>query len=220
MSSYLSSLGYPFRERPAVFFFGVMILWAMLLALWAPVIGVIANLFLMGYMCAFFMKMVQQSALGEDGICLFPDFESFFETIVMPYIRCIVCCVVSLLPLIIFGNMTDWGDDDFPGYDLVLWGTLVFPILYLPAAFMRTAVLESFSGLSLRAWWRMCRRMPWAYLGLVLCFCTGGLVLYLLPSGYLLNFAMVPVQLYIICVLMNICGRFMLKHEDAMGWDE
>ena len=43
MSNYLSSLGYPFRERPMVFVFSVLIVWAMYLALWAPVLGWIAN---------------------------------------------------------------------------------------------------------------------------------------------------------------------------------
>lgn len=30
-----------------------------------------------------------------------------------------------------------------------------------------------------------------------------------------MDFAMVPVKLYVACVLMNMCGLFMLKHEFA-----
>ncbi|MFR4224139.1 MAG: hypothetical protein ACLT38_11380 [Akkermansia sp.] len=36
-----------------------------------------------------------------------------------------------------------------------------------------------------------------------------------LPSGFLMDFAMAPVKLYVACVLMNMCGLFMLKHEFA-----
>lgn len=65
MSNYLSSLGYPFRERPMVFVFSVLIVWAMYLALWAPVLGWIANFCFLGpFMCAFCMKMVRQSAMA------------------------------------------------------------------------------------------------------------------------------------------------------------
>ena len=43
MSDYLSSLGYPFRGRPMVFAFAVLIVWAMFLAAWAPLIGWIVS---------------------------------------------------------------------------------------------------------------------------------------------------------------------------------
>ena len=42
-----------------------------------------------------------------------------------------------------------------------------------------------------------------------------GWVILSLPSGFLMDFAMAPVKLYVACVLMNMCGLFMLKHEFA-----
>ncbi|WP_418392758.1 hypothetical protein, partial [Akkermansia sp.] len=92
MSDYLSSLGYPFRGRPMVFAFAVLIVWAMFLAAWAPLIGWIAIFcFLQPFMCAFFMKMVQRSAMGEEEICLFPELEEWLDDLMMPYIRLVMC---------------------------------------------------------------------------------------------------------------------------------
>lgn len=54
MSDYLSSLGYPFRGRPMVFVFSVMMVWGVFLAARDVLIGWIAAFcFLLPFMCAF-----------------------------------------------------------------------------------------------------------------------------------------------------------------------
>lgn len=211
MFSYLSSLGYPFRERPFVFFFSVVIVWAMHLALWAPVLGWIADFcFLAPFMCAFFMKIVRQSALGDDGICHFPEVENWLESFFLPYVRFIACVVVSFLPLFAYLNMTDWETAGF-----LFWFLVAVGLIYFPGAFMRTAVVESFDGLSPMGWWSLVKRAPLVYAGVVIA-CSAGLwVILSLPSGLLMDFAMAPVQLYITCVMMNVFGLFLLKHEFA-----
>ena len=157
-----------------VFAFAVLIVWAMFLAAWAPLIGWIAIFcFLQPFMCAFFMKMVQRSAMGEEEICLFPELEEWLDDLMMPYIRLVMCMAVSFLPLVIYLGVMDW-DMDSP----LIWLFIAAGAAYFPGVFMRTSVLESF-------------------------------------SGFLMDFAMAPVKLYVACVLMNMCGLFMLKHEFA-----
>lgn len=213
MSYYLSSLGYPFRGRPAVFVFGVVILWAMQLAEWAPAIGGIAIVFLAGYMCAFLMKMTQTSIMEDEDICAFPDFEGWIETIFLPYLRFLGCVLISLLPLLFY--LFFMGDD--PTWILLL---IAAAAVYFPLAFMRTAALESLSGVSPLAWGKIVRRIPLPYAGLALFFLAGLAVLTYFPEGFLVNLALAPVKLYILCVYMNVFGLFMRKHEEAMGWDE
>lgn len=209
MSDYLSSLGYPFRGRPMVFIFGVLIIWAMYLASWAPVIGWIANFcFLMPFMGVFFMKMVQQSSMGEEEICQFPEIDDWFDSLLMPFVQLIVCMVVSFLPLVFYLNAVDWEPEGS-----LIWLFIAVAAIYFPGIFVRTAVLESFSGISPLGWWQLVRKAPVAYAGLVGVFCAGLWVILILPTGPLTNFAMAPVKLYITCVLMNMGGRFMLKHE-------
>ena len=211
MSDYLSSLGYPFRGRPMVFAFAVLIVWAMFLAAWAPLIGWIAIFcFLQPFMCAFFMKMVQRSAMGEEEICLFPELEEWLDDLMMPYIRLVMCMAVSFLPLVIYLGVMDW-DMDSP----LIWLFIAAGAAYFPGVFMRTSVLESFFGLSPAGWWGLVRKAPLPYAGLLGAICAGGWVILSLPSGFLMDFAMAPVKLYVACVLRNMCGLFMLKHEFA-----
>lgn len=216
MSDYLSSLGYPFRGRPMVFVFAVLMIWAVLLASWVPLIGWIAVFcFLLPFMCAFFMKMVQQSAIGEEDICLFPEPDDWLDSLMLPVVRLVMCFVVSFLPLAVYVQAADW-DADGP----LFWLFLAAGAIYFPGVFMRTCVLESFSGLSPAGWWGLVRKAPLSYAGLLGAMYAGGGVILSLPSGLLTDFAMAPVKLYITCVLMNMCGLFLLKHEFSREEEE
>lgn len=216
MSNYLSSLGYPFRERPMVFVFGVFMIWAMNLASWAPVVGWIANFcFLWPFMCAFFMKMVRQSAMGEEGMCHFPELEGWLEPFFMPYIRFLACVIFSFLPLGIYLQAVDWDPEGF-----LPWFLFAVGAVYFPGAFMRTALLESFSGLSPAGWWELVRRAPLAYLGVVAASFAGWVIITILPGGFLMDYVTAPAILYVVCVLMNIFGLFLLKHEFADDEDD
>ena len=96
MSDYLSSLGYPFRGRPMVFVFSVMMVWGVFLAARDVLIGWIAAFcFLLPFMCAFFMKMVRQSAMGEEDICPFPELDEWLDSLMLPFVRLVVCIIVS-----------------------------------------------------------------------------------------------------------------------------
>lgn len=123
----------------------------------ASLIGLIANFcFLLPFMSVFFMKMVQQSAMGEEEICLFPELEDWLDSMMMPFIQLVACMVVSSLPLVIYLNVADW-DLDGP----LAWLFIAAGAVYFPGAFMRTAVLESFSGPSPVGWWMLVRRASW-----------------------------------------------------------
>lgn len=89
------------------------------------------------------MKMVQRSAMGEEEICLFPELEEWLDDLMMPYIRLVMCMAVSFLPLVIYLGVMDW-DMDSP----LIWLFIAAGAAYFPGVFMRTSVLESFSGLS------------------------------------------------------------------------
>lgn len=161
MSDYLSSLGYPFRGRPMVFVFSVMMVWGVFLA---------ARDVLIGWIAAF---------------CF-------------------------LLPFAVYAHTAAWAADT-----TLAWLFLAAGVIYFPGVFMRTSVRERFSGLSPVGWWGLVRRAPFSYAGLLGAICAGGWIILNLPSGPLMDFAMVPVKLYVACVLMNMCGLFMLKHEFA-----
>ena len=168
-----------------VFVFSVIMVWGMFLAARDVLIGWIAAFcFLLPFMCAFFMKMVRQSAMGEEDICPFPELDEWLDSLMLPFVR-------------------------------LAWLFLAAGVIYFPGVFMRTSVRERFSGLSPVGWWGLVRRAPFSYAGLLGAICAGGWIILNLPSGPLMDFAMAPVKLYVACVLMNMCGLFMLKHEFA-----
>ena len=112
MSDYLSSLGYPFRGRPMVFVFSVMMVWGVFLAARDVLIGWIAAFcFLLPFMCAFFMKMVRQSAMGEEDICPFPELDEWLVSLMLPFVRLVVCIIVSFLPFAVYAHTAAWAAD-------------------------------------------------------------------------------------------------------------
>ena len=113
MSDYLSSLGYPFRVRPMVFVFSVMMVWGVFLAARDVLIGWIAAFcFLLPFMCAFFMKMVRQSAMGEEDICPFPELDEWLVSLMLPFVRLVVCIIVSFLRVCAYCGL---GGGYYPG---------------------------------------------------------------------------------------------------------
>lgn len=97
---------------------------------------------------------------------------------------------------------------------------MIAGIIYFPGIFMRTALMDSFDGLSPSGWWDLVRKAPMTYLGLVLGVLAGAVIVAYLPSGILMTFFSLAVMLYITCVLMNAFGLFLLKHEFAEEEDD
>ena len=67
MSDYLSSLGYPFRGRPMVFVFSVMMVWGVFLAARDVLIGWIAALFPAAFHVRLFHENGEAVRLGRRG---------------------------------------------------------------------------------------------------------------------------------------------------------
>ena len=211
MSDYLSSLGYPFRGRPMVFVFSVMMVWGVFLAARDVLIGWIAAFcFLLPFMCAFFMKMVRQSAMGEEDICPFPELDEWLDSLMLPFVRLVVCIIVSFLPFAVYAHTAAWAADTTPGVAVPGGG----------CDLLSRCIHENLrSGTFFRSFSRGLvgagQKGSFSYAGLLGAICAGGWIILNLPSGPLMDFAMVPVKLYVACVLMNMCGLFMLKHGFA-----
>ncbi len=157
------------------------------------------------------MKMVRQSGPWEKRISApFLNWMNGLTPSCCLFVRLVVCIIVSFLPFAVYAHTAAWAADT-----TLAWLFLAAGVIYFPGVFMRTSVRERFSGLSPVGWWGLVRRAPFSYAGLLGAICAGGWIILNLPSGPLMDFAMVPVKLYVACVLMNMCGLFMLKHEFA-----
>lgn len=82
------------------------------------------------YLVCHFMKMLRDSILDiEEGITSFPDFTSFTESIILPWIRLFGCIFICHLPALCAKYFFDL---DSTGITIaLLLGAYYFPIAYM-----------------------------------------------------------------------------------------
>ncbi len=223
MTYYLSALGYPFRGGCAKFVIAVLMLWMMSLVQFAPLLGPLALFIIIGFLCCYGMKMVQISATDNQDMCAFPDWTSPMENIFWPLFRSFACLVICSFPLWLYHLIGVKSE-------VAAYAALLLCVIYFPVAYMRTAALESISGINVKPCFNVMRRAPFAYGGVVLFFIAvvflSGLFSYWMrvEEGYgmkmLSQILCQVVDFYLFCVCMNVFGLFMRKHEHIMGWGE
>ncbi len=229
MRYYLSAFAYPFRGGCAKFVMAVMMLWMMTMVQFAPMVGPLAVFFIMGFLCCYGMKMVQMSATDNQDMCAFPDWTSPVENFFWPIFRTLACLVICSFPLWLYHLIGV--KSEVAAYAAGLIG-----VAYFPVAYMRTAALESISGINVKPCFNVIRRAPFAYGGVVLFFIANGMVSHLfshLMGVDMMGNGMIVtlkyglrqmlcqvVDFYLLCVCLNVFGLFMSKHENIMGWGE
>ena len=98
-------------------------------------------------MCAFFMKMVRQSAMGEEDICPFPELDEWLDSLMLPFVRLAVCIIVSFLPSAVYAHTAAWAADT-----TLAWLFLAAGVIYFPGVFMKGSLFLC------RVAWRHMRR--------------------------------------------------------------
>ncbi len=203
MKDYLTALGYPFRGH------GRIITIISIILCWVSVFG--GAIILTSYFTVFFMKMVQSSGMGEDDLCDFPSpYEGWIDSIILPYFR------ISALILVSFGPCALAVWQEWPDATVFILGLLGY--LYFPMAFLRVALTESFHGMSPIGWWQSVSEIPWPYAKLTAFSTLVITICAILPEFYPAVFISRPIQFILICISMNILGKFYRKHEDAFAW--
>lgn len=83
--------------------------------------------------------MVRQSAMGEEDICPFPKLDEWLDSLMLPFVRLVVCIIVSFLPFAVYVHTAAWAADT-----PLAWLFLAAGVIYFPGVFMRTSVRERF----------------------------------------------------------------------------
>ncbi len=174
------------------------------------------------------MKIVQMSATDDQDMCAFPDWTSPIDNIFWPLFRTLACLVICSFPLWVYHVI---GAENMVLFTLAQ----IIAVAYFPVAYMRTAALESISGINVKPCFNVIRRAPFAYGGVVLFFIAIGSVSHLFSHlmGVDMGFGLIVtlkyglrqmlcqvVDFYLFCVCLNVFGLFMRKHENIMGWVE
>lgn len=212
MKEYFPALAYPFRDRGYVTsMIAVIILFIPVITSYALMLGKVANVIIYGYLFCFFMKMVLESSNGNDTICDFPPFESYMESMVLPFFRVTVLTLICFFPGTLSDNL-EWKES-------TTWMLYIAGFLYFPLAFMRVSIMESITAISPIQIFRTFLKIPIPCILLSL-FSAMVMVISTLASetSILINIVLVPVHFYMFSVLMNIMGRFFRNYEDAFDF--
>lgn len=212
MKEYFPALAYPFRNSGYVTsMIAVIILFIPAITSYSLMIGKIASVIIYGYLFCFFMKMVLESSNGNDAICDFPHFESYMESMVLPFFRVTVLTLICFFPGALSTHL-EWEES-------TTWLLYTAGFLYFPLAFMRLSIMESITAISPIQIFRTFLKIPVPCILLSL-FSAMVMVIYNWKSetSIIINIALVPVHFYILSVLMNIMGRFFRNYEDAFDF--
>jgi len=111
------------------------------LLMFAPVIGVLAQLFLFGYFCAIYFQVIESSATGGAEAPYFPETAHLADDIILPMFRVIAVWLVCFGPTLAYAV---FGDPESP----LLLVVLAAGVVYFPMAMLGVAVLGYFGALS------------------------------------------------------------------------
>ncbi|MFP6858037.1 MAG: hypothetical protein VCA73_12230 [Roseibacillus sp.] len=114
------------------------------LASWAPILGLLAVIFLAGYMCAVYFEIIQSTATGSAEAPNFPETSNIMEDLLSPMIQVIAVLFVSFGPWLLFAVFAD-----VENYQpLVFFGLLGWGIVYFPMAMLAVVTLGTLGAMS------------------------------------------------------------------------
>jgi hypothetical protein len=170
-----------------------------------------------GYLFAFMQGIVMSSINGEESIPAWPEFSSFYDDMVLPFLRFSAILIISVGPG--FMIMATTGSILF-GLFVILLG-----LLCLPMALLAVALADSLSGLNPLLLFSSISKIPGQYLvtcGVLLAIVgartLAELVLGTLPIPLLPTIVGTSVALYGLTVEMRILGLLYYTNERALGW--
>ena len=153
-------------------------------------LGFLIQLFVGGYIAAYFFKIVTETSRGNLEPADWPEFNNLFDDIIKPFFNLMGTYVFCALPTLIvawnsFGaiagsmgnNGIQWGS--IIGLGILLLTTTLLGLLYLPMALLSVAMMDSLLGLYPPVVIKLIMNLPRDYF-IVLCvlicsfFCESG----------------------------------------------
>jgi hypothetical protein len=184
----------------------------------APLVGLLVSFFGSGYLCAYLLKVIQHSALGNDSLPNWPDFTSITDDILPPLklvlFPCILCAAPALL-WVYFGP-AEWR--------WVAWAFAVCGVVYLPMCLLGAALYDSAGAADPRFVVPSILKVPGPYLITVLGMLIGVGAQVVIsqflsglgwPGSLLGGF----IGLYCILTAMHLLGLLYFTHRDLLNWE-
>ena len=214
-------LTYPFRGRGIYILVGGTIFFGLInIVLAGGLAGLLVQLVVDGYLCAYLLQVVQSSAQREEEPPSWPDFSNLWEDILHPFLLVLATTLCALLPLIVLrslGLVSEKGS--------LLWLVGVgLGFVYWPMAFLAVALLETVAALNPLLILPSMAKVAGQYL--FVCLFTLLFLLIYSSSGPwqrhlffpLAMFLKVFLYLYLLLAEMRILGLLYCRNREVLGW--
>jgi hypothetical protein len=181
------------------------------------------SLLLAGYMAAYMVKIIRETAGGDDEPPDWPDISNVYDDVLRPAILLLAAIAVSFWPVGAAYAATFY-DPRFGG--LVLWFLGVLGVLYFPMAMVTVVMHDSLQGLNpltvLGGIAKTCSSYVMACAVLVMAFlvCIALEWGVRIPVPLLGELVQGIISFYFIIVEMRILGLIYRCHEHRLGWFE
>jgi hypothetical protein len=98
------AIAYPTRKHGwAILIPGALMIIAMPIVALMPILGFVAFLLILGYLCAYYLDIIGTSTNGDTALPDWPSVSNLAEDVFWPSLKILAVCLISCLPLILYG---------------------------------------------------------------------------------------------------------------------
>ncbi len=228
--SLISSFAYPFKGNGWILlttgtvFFGILDF----ASAFAGPAAILVAVFASGYMLSYLKSIILASAQGEEEMPAYPEFSSFSDDILTPFLQMMTPIVLCLMPGLFwfFRAVAALDHGGTVGAVVLPLVLVVVGALYLPMALLGVAMMDTVGGVNPVLVIPSILRIPGSYLAacFVLFLAVGGAMVFDILMGGLAKIPILPgalsgfVGLYLLAVEGRILGLIYLRNQRVLSW--
>ncbi len=186
----------------------------------AGIVGIGLGLFCVGYLFSFLKSIIAATAIGEDEMPAWPDYEGWVQSGFLPFLEMFGLLLCCLGPFLLYSRMADAPET---WIEIVL---LAGGLVYLPMALLALGIYDNILAINPMVVAVSIARAPLAYLAA--CGVLGLLAASVAAADYWIRRnANVPIlasvvdeflSLYTLSVMARLMGQFYHTKKDALKW--
>ena len=177
--------------------------------------GLLFGMLAGGYVGAYLMKIISESADGEDALPAWLDLEFWDDEIVRPYALMLGVVIMSYLPALLYTHHVSFIMS--PNY-VWLGALLVLGSLYAPMGLATASVLQTLHALNPLLVIQSVAKLPRDYAIVCGLFLIAVGVSYVNMGGWMGALLGKLIGFYLLMVSMRLLGLLCRSHEAHLGW--
>lgn len=185
----------------------------------APLLGILAGIFLFGYLCAIYFQIIQSSAVGDAEAPQVPDTANLIEDILLPAAQVLGVTLLSFAPFIAASLLAG----AWPAGDWIIIGTFLLGAIYAPMALLAVAVLGHMGavhpGLVLPSVYRAGWCYAWVVTALLLLYVLLGILMSATSHLFIVSHLVAALAgIYVMMANGRLVGLIYREREEQLDW--